>query len=452
MSSVSVHITKEKIAEASGQTRHDLRIKIPSYVNKIKTSENSILIKPKNGNEMLEVCKSLREQRGIKRAMKKNCNVAISGIITFSKDAQKIIENLDKNKQNELFLQASNKISEHLNLNLTGLTVHRDESAVHAHFQMPAYNRLGFAMSDLLKPSDLSKLQDVASDVFLTYGITRGTSKKERIENNEDPAKYIHRTVKELHDDLPLELENLKRKRDEQQAKIDKYQKYIEKSKEKLKSGAGNLKNIVKNTTIYEKRLNGYLNDLVATNIDIEEAEKKLADVNTKIANSKQTLDKYQSILDTENPPKPPQSQFIEIKTGILKTEVKEVIELSDFKKYDKDKTMWAVETFDKENKKKKEDLDKRESDITEKEAEINKKVKSFNTVVAGYKELEKKIKEKDEIIQDTAKRVLKDSGIDTRNIYLQPTRATEILKNYVANGISAVKSFWQKLQNSLSR
>jgi len=452
MSSVSVHINKEKIAECSGQTRHDLRIKIPNYVNKIKTGENSVLIQPKNGNEMLEVCKSLREQRGIKRAMKKNCNVAIAGIITFSKDAQKIIESLDKSTQEELFKKAAERISEHLNLDLTGLTVHRDESAVHAHFQMPAYNRLGFAMSDLLKPSILSELQDVASAVFLSLGITRGIKKIERITAGEDYSKYIHRSVKQLHDDLPGELAELRKLKAEMLIKLEKDKNLIKKTEEKIATGNGDLAKLEKNLAIYEKRKNDKLNELAAYDIEISEKETKLTEINAKIANSKQTLDKYQSILDTENPPAMPKSQVVEIKTGLFKTEEKEVIELNDFKKYDKDKTIWALKTFSKENQKRKEELDIKENELNDKEQNINEKIilnAKFEKAKENYKE-ESLIK--DNLINDTAKKILHDAGIDTRNIYLQPTRATEIIKSYISGGISAVKEFWQKLQHSLSR
>jgi len=453
MPSISVHIEKEKIAECSGQTRHDLRIKIPSYVNKIKTSENSILIKPRTGDEMLKICKNLRDQRGIKREMKKNCNVAIAGIITFSKNAQKIIESLDKDKQNELFLKAGKKITEHLNLDLSGLVIHRDETAIHCHFQMPGYNRNGFAMSDLLKPSILSELQDVASEAFLDYGIGRGVKKTERIANGEDYSKYIHRSVKQLHDDLPRELAELRKLKAEMLIKIEKDKGLIEKTQAKIDAGTGDFAKLEKNLAIYKKRENDKLNELAAYDLEISEKETKLTEINDKIANSKQTLDKYKEILKDENPPKMPKSRIIKEKESILSkaTEI-EIIELNDFKKYDKDKTMWAVETFDKENKKKKDELDKRETDITEKEAEINKKVKSFNTVVLGYKELEKKVKEKDELLQNTAKKILETAGIETRNIYLEPRKAADILKNFVQGGISAVKSFWQKLQNSLSR
>jgi len=414
MPAVSVHIERKKVAGASGQTRHDLREKVPPYVDKTRTGKNSVLIKPLAGDEMLKICKNLRDQRGIKRAMKKNCNVSIAGIITFSKNAQKIIESLDKSQQDELILKAGKRISEHLNLDLTGLTVHRDESAVHAHFQMPAYNKQGFAMSDLLKPSDLSQLQDITAEIFKEYGIGRGKPKKQRIQDGEDYSKYIHRSVKELHDDLPRELA-------EQQAKLEKNQRLIAQNEQKLAEGNLELEKIEK------------------INKNIEIYKKREADAKAK-------LEKLEALLNNENPPAMPKSQVVEIKTGLFKTEEKEVIELSDFKAYDKDKTIWATKTFSKENEKKKQDLDKKENELAEKEKKLQEKETAINNKIlidAKYQNL----------VNDTAKQIMKIAGVDTKK-ELQQERAIDILRHFVNGGLSAVKDFLLNIskKNTLSR
>jgi len=450
-SSISVHIQPLQFSKISGQTRHDLREKIPSYVDKTLTAENSVLIKPLSADELFSICRDLRKKRTDK-PMKKNFRIGISGILTFSKDAQQVINGLDKEKQNELFKQATDKISEFLNVTVTGLVVHRDETALHMHFQMPAYDKQGFALSHIVDKSKLSQLQDVASEAFKEYNIGRGVKKEQRIQDGEDYSKYIHRSVKELHQDLPKEIEqkkqriaDLDKEIAEQQAKIEKNQRLILQNEQKLQAGKGDLEKINKNIEIYQKREA----DAAAA---IEKKVTEKTKLNNEIQNQKQTFEKYQKILDTENPPKMPKIQLVEVKSGILKSEQKQIIELSDFKKYDNQISVWAAQTFDKENLKKKNELDKRESDINDREqkVEIREKLVFAKEIDTEY--FKKELAEKNNLIQDTLKRLSKDAGIDTRNTYIDSRKAAEILKNYVANGISAVKTFWQKLQNSLSR
>jgi len=454
--SISVRIEWKSIAKATGQTRHDLRLKVPNYVDKSKSGENSVLIKPASGDELFDLCKKLREQRQSKRALKKNINVAVAGILTFSADALKTIDTLDKSKQDELIMSAVKKISDTYDVDVVGLVVHRDEASIHAHFQLAGYNRQGYPLSNTIQFGDFSKLQDIAAEAFKPFGIERGKHKQKRIENGEDYSKYIHRTVKELHDDLPKEIERkreqiaeLEKQIAEQQAKIEKNQRLILQNEQKLAQGKGDIEKIEKNIKIYQKREAD-----AAAEINKLNAEK--ARIIAEIENSKQTLDKYKEILNNENPPKPPQTKII--KTGILKTEEKEVIEIQDFKKYDNQMKIWAAQTFDKENKKKKNELDNEKENIIKKEEEINDKI---NTVVTGYRELEKKIKEKDEIIKekdnlinDTAKAVIGMAMIRTRSGVLRQDRAIDILKNFIAGGLSAVKDFLLNLskKNTLSR
>jgi len=417
MASISVRIEPKNINEVSGQTRHDLRLKIPSYVDRSRTDENSILIKPLDGKELLNECENIRKnQPKPPRALKKNCRVGISGIITFSSEAKTIIENIDRDKQNELFLQAGNKIAEFLNTDLTGLVIHRDESSVHCHFQCPAYNHKGFSLSNAIKPSDLSKLQDVASEVFLTYGITRGVKKTERIAAGEDYSKTIHRSVRQLHDDLPKELAEL-------QAKIEKYQRLITQNEQKIAEGKGNLEKIEKNIEIYKKRE----------------------------ADAKAKLEKLEAILDNENPPKPPQKQIIKEKTGLFASKEKEIIEPADFKEYDKKVSVWATKTFMESNEKKMQELQEKEKELQEREKELTENLKITKDYNQNYENLKKELAEKNELLTDIAKNILHDSGIETRNIYLEPRRATEIIKNYLVGGLEKVKEFWQKLQHSFS-
>jgi hypothetical protein len=100
-------------------------------------------------------------------------------------------------------------LAERLNTTLTGLVVHRDETAIHAHFQLLAYNRAGTPLSKATRPAILSELQDVAARAAQTVfpEIERGTRYGDRLAAGATFADVVHRSVAELHQDLPRELE-----------------------------------------------------------------------------------------------------------------------------------------------------------------------------------------------------------------------------------------------------
>ena len=61
-------------------------------------------------------------------------------------------------------------------------------------------------MTNRLNRQALARLQDKAGEVFSEIGLSRGIKKIERLAKGEDYAKTVHRSVRELHDDLPGEI------------------------------------------------------------------------------------------------------------------------------------------------------------------------------------------------------------------------------------------------------
>lgn len=112
--------------------------------------------------------------------MRSNASVSQVGIITFGTQAQKVIESLRPAEQDRLLRNAAETAAKHCKNELTGLVVHRDESAIHAHFQMPSICKDGKPQSK--KGVDFSKLQDQVATSFFHLSITRGTKKSVRIE------------------------------------------------------------------------------------------------------------------------------------------------------------------------------------------------------------------------------------------------------------------------------
>ena len=67
------------------------------------------------------------------------------------------------------------------------------------------------------------ELQDIAAAAAeVIPEITRGVAKRVRMEAGEPAAAYVHRSVKELHRDLPAEIETLRAKEAALTARIGK--------------------------------------------------------------------------------------------------------------------------------------------------------------------------------------------------------------------------------------
>ncbi|ORU91418.1 MAG: hypothetical protein A6F72_02425 [Cycloclasticus sp. symbiont of Poecilosclerida sp. N] len=200
---ISVRIKGSAKSAASGQRKHDLREgKQPSYIDANLSYANSIIIAPFTGSEIKGLCEIRRTNAT--RRIRSNAYVATNGIITFGYQAQATINRLTPQEQDKMFQSVSESIAKKFNNTLTGLVVHRDESAIHAHFQMPAVNRNGCPNSK--ERVNYSELQDIAGDATAYLGITRGISKAKRMAAGEPDRAHIHRSVKQLHEDLPREL------------------------------------------------------------------------------------------------------------------------------------------------------------------------------------------------------------------------------------------------------
>jgi len=202
---VSVRIEGKKAKATSGQIKHDTRKgKQPGYVDDEKSKLNSVLIEPMPEKDLKHLCEERRIDAGAKRKMRSDASVSQIGIITFGTEAQKTIESLTPEDQDRLFKNAAKTAANHCENEITGLVVHRDESAIHAHFQMPAICKDGQPQSK--KGIDFSELQDRVSTSFAHLNIERGTKKAKRIERGEPESAHIHRSVKQLHEDLPREI------------------------------------------------------------------------------------------------------------------------------------------------------------------------------------------------------------------------------------------------------
>jgi len=215
---VSIRVErKTSKAQVNGQRDHDERIgNQPDYVDGERTHLNSILLHQPDYEDLKRECENLRKTKGGRvRGMRSDAVVSWAGIVTFGIEAQKVIESISKEEQDQLFKQAVTLVAKKLKTVATSCAVHRDESAIHAHFSMLGIDNNGNSLSKTTNKFVYAQLQDEVGKVYNEYGITRGKTKAQRIMDGDPPSKIIHKTVQQLHEDLPRELDALKQKQAE---------------------------------------------------------------------------------------------------------------------------------------------------------------------------------------------------------------------------------------------
>ena len=205
---VSFRIKNLKGGEASGAVAHDLRKKIPNYVDRSKTSRNAILDggPPDVSASIASQGERVRARTGKK--LRKDANLFLSGILTFSKDARGLVNTTPPDAQAR---EMARRFASENRVKLLYLVRHSDETTVHYHFMTENISSDGESVKNKLSPPILSKWQDIAGEVFSQVGIGRGIPKAERIAAGEPVSAVIHRSVKRLHEDLPKEISEKER-------------------------------------------------------------------------------------------------------------------------------------------------------------------------------------------------------------------------------------------------
>lgn len=297
MPKMSIRIAYKSGTKAAGQRRHDERIgKQPSYVDADRSEQNSVIIQPLTAAQLRDECVQRRGKK--KRALRSNAAVAVVGVITFDAAAQASLDKLTQDEQDKLFLMSATDAAAYLGTTVTGLVVHRDESAIHAHFQMPAWTTDGKAVSREMSgkrgKERASELQDVAAAAWAELGIERGEKKAEKVARlraegktaEEINAATVHRSVQQLHNDLPNEIEAKEKKKEllkaeiiELEKKAEKNRLLAEKAEQELTEKEGQEAKILKRIEVYQNREN-------QANAALSEKQEELAGIEEKLKNT----------------------------------------------------------------------------------------------------------------------------------------------------------------------
>jgi len=253
-------MVRVEIRDAQGyanQRRHDLRIGAqPGYVNPNPSEPNPVFIQPMTTTELKRLAKDRRAQRDTQRAMKSNAGIAVAGIIGFGVEAQKMFEALGPDGQEKALRAAVERMAADLRTSVSGLVLHLDETAKHAHFSLCGYDVDGQPLSTHMGRGVLRDLQTALHEALQAFmpDLERGRARKARAEAGAAPHELVNRSVAELHTDLPLEIEAKRQELAELKEKILKNEVRAEKARAKAEQDEDRAEKALKNAEIYERR------------------------------------------------------------------------------------------------------------------------------------------------------------------------------------------------------
>ncbi|MGO4910577.1 plasmid recombination protein [Pseudorhodobacter sp. W20_MBD10_FR17] len=296
---VSIRIKAKSLSRAKWQRRHDFRIgKQPAYVDRARSHLNRPLIELRPLPQIQAENKDLREKAGRIRAMKSDAAVVTVGIITFGHIAAKHFLELTPDKQDAAFIELVQEIAARLNTKVEALVVHLDETTIHAHFMLRAYDDDGNAVSEMAKTKVLVGLQDLGALVMQRHHpkIERGHRKADRLAAGADYPETLNRSVRQLHDDLPLEIEA-------KQAKIEALQveaAALEASIEKTKTYLDKLNAKAELNAKEEARLRVYEARIAKKDLEMASLEGTLREEQAELQTAKVAVELQHARLNSE--------------------------------------------------------------------------------------------------------------------------------------------------------
>ncbi len=369
---ISVRVAPLTGRKAAGQRRHDMRDRdhIPDYVDKDRIADNSVIIEPPDPTKLRAEIAANRAAAGQQR-LRADSRTVIAGVITFGAEAQPLIDALPPAEQDRVYTAVAQRIAEETGHALIGLVVHRDESAPHAHFSLRGYRldakgrEIPWGRSyefdkeqgrEVLRSwgrDAMSRLQDVAAAVpeVVALGITRGERKADRMARGDDAAKVIHRSVRQLHRDLPYEIEQRQKELAEteqaivarrgalqaeldrvlaeiqdQQEKAEKNRRLIEEQEAKLAAHRVTEEKAAKRIETYEKREQAAKPEIevleakkAVLEADAKALESRVADLGQQAVTLETTMAEVQKETRLDLPPEPESVIYrIVTETGFL--------------------------------------------------------------------------------------------------------------------------------------
>lgn len=303
MANFIVSVRVEKSRNTSSQKSHDLDDR-PSYSDQSRTHLNQIVIGGSSdaiGAVIADQSRSViedhnrwvdeqklanpTESRRYQR-WAKNSSPHLRGVITFGGDFSR---EAAKNTLNMKLLdrEAARYVQEFCEKNgcePTYLVRHMDETTPHYHWMTTGYNSNTHTPLRFNK-SQLSALQDNAGEVFGRLNIHRGQKIAERLQNG--CGNVIHKTVRQLHEDLPAEIAALETKKSVVVAGISAAKIRLAAVDEKIvraENSASDKLNILQTRSEnYEQRVQNKTAELEKIQRDIEQKQLVISNLDRSI-------------------------------------------------------------------------------------------------------------------------------------------------------------------------
>jgi len=284
----SISIRMKKTSNVAGRVAHDFRKRTPKYVDPWKKYLNATLLGHPIEQDALRKNLERTHKEKTGRSRRKDSALIWEGIITFSHDADLTdIEAFD-----QAAIKLLDQIAErHGFNNPLWLVRHEDESRPHYHFAFTNAHA-DTAKPVRMSPYDMRQLQDLAGQCFEHLSLTRGKSKKQRIADNEPAHKWINRSVKQLHNDLPTEIKELETERKTIEQQIDKLKEKERKNHELLER---TLKKI-KEASIEDKKLQEKLQKRAET------YERRMKNTEKEIKEKESELERLKKLTEPHKP------------------------------------------------------------------------------------------------------------------------------------------------------
>ena len=216
MKTISCGMKALRFDQYKRRKAHDMREqkKTPRNIDPARVCRNTVVIPTPSAKEALELVNKIKAEAGARQRFNPGRNNLVhDGILSFSHDAQKIINALPEKEQLRRIMQSVKDVCELHRGRLIGLTIHRDEYALHVHFQILSAGNDGRLLR--IGPRDCRRRQDIAARAWNDLGITRGKSKRDRIADGESWRETTKMSVAQMHEELPRQLAELEAQRAE---------------------------------------------------------------------------------------------------------------------------------------------------------------------------------------------------------------------------------------------
>ena len=284
----------------ANQRAHDLRIgPQPDYVDASLSHLNRIIMPPPPAPEMRKIVEERRAQRETSRALKSNAGIAVIGIIGFGIEAARLFGQLTPEQQDKALLAAGHAIATEANTTMEGLVYHLDETSGHAHVSWCGFDLDGIPLSSTMKRGMLTKFQDRLAQVMAEHcpGIERGNSRWDRIKAGANYAETVHKSVAELHEDIPREIAQRREELEQVSAEIPKLAARVAEMQARVDKLEAEEKQR-KLTTAKVKRLRTYRSRLTDRIGDLREARDERNRLTAEIEEKQKLITELESRAD----------------------------------------------------------------------------------------------------------------------------------------------------------